>query len=309
MDRSELGDLAVFLVVAQELSFTRAAARLATSQSSVSQTIRRLEARLGVRLLARTTRSMATTEAGDRLLETVRPAFGNIEAKLSELSEMRQKPAGSVRITASKHAAEGILWPTVSRLLLEYPEINVEISTDAALTDIVTDRFDAGVRLGEQVDRDMIAVRIGPDLRMIVVGSPSYLARAPAIKMPHDLTRHACINVRLPSSGALYVWEFHQDGRDLNVRVDGPLTFNNLRLVQQAAVEGFGLAYLFEDVVQEQLCSGQLVQVLDEWCPFFAGYHLYFPSRRQQSPAFTLLVEALRKNVDASFSGTKWRPA
>ncbi|MBU6960364.1 LysR family transcriptional regulator [Pseudomonas sp. CVAP len=309
MDRSELGDLAVFLVVAQELNFTRAAARLATSQSSVSQTIRRLEARLGVRLLARTTRSMATTEAGERLLETVRPAFGNIEAKLSELSEMRQKPAGSVRITASKHAAEGILWPTVSRLLLEYPDIKVEISTDAALTDIVTDRFDAGVRLGEQIDRDMIAVRIGPDLRMIVVGSPSYLARSPAIKMPHDLTRHACINVRLPSSGALYVWEFHKEGRDLNVRVDGPLTFNNMRLAQQAAVEGFGLAFIFEDVAQEQLRSGQLVQVLDEWCPFFAGYHLYFPSRRQQSPAFTLLVEALRKNVDASFSGTKWRPA
>lgn len=309
MDRSELGDLAVFLVVAQELNFTRAAARLATSQSSVSQTIRRLEARLGVRLLARTTRSMATTEAGERLLETVRPAFGNIEAKLSELSEMRQKPAGSVRITASKHAAEGILWPTVSRLLLEYPDIKVEISTDAALTDIVTDRFDAGVRLGEQIDRDMIAVRIGPDLRMIVVGSPSYLARSPAIKMPHDLTRHACINVRLPSSGALYVWEFHKEGSDLNVRVDGPLTFNNMRLAQQAAVEGFGLAFIFEDVAQEQLRSGQLVQVLDEWCPFFAGYHLYFPSRRQQSPAFTLLVEALRKNVDASFSGTKWRPA
>ncbi|KAF2394072.1 LysR family transcriptional regulator [Pseudomonas frederiksbergensis] len=309
MDRSELGDLAVFLVVAQELNFTRAAARLSTSQSSVSQTIRRLEARLGVRLLARTTRSMATTEAGERLLETVRPAFGNIEAKLSELGEMRQKPAGSVRITASKHAAEGILWPTVSRLLLEYPDIKVEISSDSALTDIVTDRFDAGVRLGEQIDRDMIAVRIGPDLRMIVVGSPSYLARSPAITRPHDLTRHACINVRLPSSGALYVWEFHHQGRDLNVRVDGPLTFNNMRMVQQAAVEGFGLAFIFEDVAQEQLRSGELVQVLDEWCPFFAGYHLYFPSRRQQSPAFTLLVEALRKNVDASFSGAKWRPA
>jgi DNA-binding transcriptional LysR family regulator len=222
---------------------------------------------------------------------------------------MRQKPAGSVRITASKHAAEGILWPTVSRLLLEYPDIKVEISTDAALTDIVTDRFVAGVRLGEQIDRDMIAVRIGPDLRMIVVGSPSYLARSPTIKRPHDLTRHACINVRLPSSGALYVWEFHNQGGDLNVRVDGPLTFNNMRLAQQAAVEGFGLAFIFEDVAQEQLRSGQLVQVLDEWCPFFAGYHLYFPSRRQQSPAFTLLVEALRKNVDASFSGTKWCPA
>lgn len=297
MDRSELGDLAAFLVVAQELSFTRAAARLATSQSSLSHTIRRLETRLGVRLLARTTRSMATTEAGERLLETLRPAFEDIDAKLRMLGEMRHKPAGIVRITASKHAAEGILWPAISRLLPEYPDIKVEISTDAALTDIVTDRFDAGVRLGEQVDRDMIAVRIGPDLRLIVVGSPSYLARSPTIETPHDLTHHACINVRLPSSGALYVWEFHNEGRDLNVRVDGPLIFNNMRLAQQAAIEGFGLAFVFEDAAQEQLRSGHLVQVLDEWCPFFAGYHLYYPSRRQQSPAFTLLVEALRRSV------------
>ncbi|PMX03100.1 LysR family transcriptional regulator [Pseudomonas sp. FW215-R2] len=299
MDRSELGDLAAFLVVAQELSFTRAAARLATSQSSLSHTIRRLETRLGVRLLARTTRSMATTEAGERLLETLRPAFEDIDAKLRILGEMRHKPAGIVRITSSKHAAEGILWPAISRLLPEHPDIKVEISTDAALTDIVTDRFDAGVRLGEQVDKDMIAVRIGPDLRLIVVGAPSYLARSPEIETPHDLTRHACINVRLPSSGALYVWEFHNEGRDLNVRVDGPLIFNNMRLAQQAAVEGFGLAFVFEDAAQEQLRSGQLIQVLDEWCPFFAGYHLYYPSRRQQSPAFTLLVEALRMNVAA----------
>ncbi|MNN31281.1 HTH-type transcriptional regulator DmlR [compost metagenome] len=240
---------------------------------------------------------MATTEAGERLLETLRPAFEEIDAKLKMLGELRQKPAGTIRITASKHAAEGILWPTISRLLPEYPEIKVEISTDAALTDIVTDRFDAGVRLGEYIDRDMIAVRIGPDLRMIVVGAPEYLSRHPAINTPHDLTHHACINVRLPSSGALYVWEFHGEGRDLNVRVDGPLIFNNMRLAQQAALEGFGLAFLFEDVVQEQLRTGQLVQVLDEWCPFFAGYHLYYPSRRQQSPAFTLLMEALRKNV------------
>lgn len=294
MDRSELGDLAAFLVVAQELSFTRAAVRLSTSQSSVSQTIRRYEVRLGVRLLACTTRSMATTEAGEQLLETLRPAFEDIEAKLAILSEMRQKPAGTVRITASKHAAEGILWPAVSSLLLEYPDIKVEISTGAALTDIVTDRFDAGVRLGEHIDRDMIAVRIGPDLRMIVVGAPSYLARNQAIKTPHDLTGHACINVRLPSSGALYVWEFHHEGRDLNVRVDGPLIFNNMRLAQQAAVEGFGLAFVFEDAAQEQLRAGHLVQVLDDWCPFFAGYHIYYPSRRQQSPAFALLVEALR---------------
>jgi DNA-binding transcriptional LysR family regulator len=251
---------------------------------------------------------MAITEAGERLLETLQPAFEEIDAKLSMLGEMRHKPAGTVRITASKHAAEGILWPTVSRLLLEYPDIKVEISTDAALTDIVTDRFDAGVRLGEQIDRDMIAVRIGPDLRMIVVGAPAYLARSPAIKTPHDLTHHACINVRLPSSGALYVWEFHNKGRDLNVRVDGPLIFNNMRLAQQAAVEGFGLAFLFEDAVQEQLRAGHLVQVLDEWCPFFAGYHLYFPSRRQQSPAFMRLVEALRKGADDLLSDVRYRP-
>lgn len=295
MDRNELGDLAAFVVVAKELSFTRAAARLTTSQSALSQTIRRLETRLGVQLLVRTTRSMATTEAGDRLLETLRPAFAEIDAKLQMLSELRQKPAGTIRITASKHAAEGILWPTILQFLPSYPDIKVEISTDAALTDIVTDRFDAGVRLGEQVDRDMIAVRVGPDLRMIVVAAPSYLARHPPIKTPHDLTQHACINVRFPSSGALYVWEFHNDGRDLNVRVDGQLVFNNLRLAREAAIEGFGLAYLFEDSVQEQIRDGVLTVVLDDWCPFFTGYHLYYPSRRQQSPAFTLLVDALRK--------------
>lgn len=294
MRRDQLGSLAAFLAVAEHRSFTRAGAKLGTSQSALSHTVRGLEAGLGLRLLTRTTRSVALTEAGERLAATLRPAFDDIDAKLAALTELREKPAGTIRITASYHAADTILWPTLARLLPDSPDIRVELSIDSALTDIVTARFDAGVRLGEQVAKDMIAVRIGPDLRMAVVGAPSYLARHPAPHTPHDLTRHACINLRLPTSGGLYAWEFEQDGRALHVRVDGPLVLNDVPLILQAAAGGFGLAYVMEDRAAPWIASGRLVRVLADWCPPFAGYHLYYPSRRQMAPAFALLVAALR---------------
>jgi DNA-binding transcriptional LysR family regulator len=294
MRRDELGDLTAFLAVAEERSFTRAAARLGTSQSSLSQTVRRLETRLGLRLLARTTRSVAATEAGDQLIETLRPAFDEIDAKLTALSELREKPAGTIRITTSQHAAETILWPAVARLLLNYPDLRMELSIDATLTDVVAERYDAGVRLGEQVAKDMIAVRIGPDMRMAVVGAPSYFAERPAPKTPHDLNHHTCINIRLPTLGGLYPWEFRKNGRELNVRVDGRLVFNEMPMVLRAAIEGFGLACVLEEQAAHLIAEGRLVRVLADWCPPFSGYHLYYPSRRQHSPAFAVLVEALR---------------
>src|SRR3954463_5046906 len=294
MRRDELGDLTAFLAVAEERSFTRAAARLGTSQSSLSQTVRRLETRLGLRLLARTTRSVAATEAGDQLIETLRPAFDEIDAKLTALSELREKPAGTIWITTSQHAAEAILWPAVARLLLNYPDLRVELSIDATLTDVVAERYDAGIRLGEQVAKDMIAVRVGPDMRMAVVGAPSYFAERPAPKTPHDLNHHTCINIRLPTLGGLYPWEFRKNGRELNVRVDGRLVFNEMPMVLRAAVEGFGLACVLEEQAAHLIAEGRLVRVLADWCPPFSGYHLYYPSRRQLSPAFALLVNALR---------------
>ena len=294
MRRDELGDLAAFLAVAEERSFTRAAAKLGTSQSALSHTIRRLEARLGVRLLTRSTRSVAPTEAGERLFETVRPAFDEIGTQLAALSELREKPAGTIRITTSHHAAEAILWPALARLLPEYPDVRVELSIDAALTDIVAERYDAGVRLGEQVAKDMIAVRIGPDMRMAIVGAPSYFADRPAPKTPHDLTHHACINLRLPTLGGLYAWEFGKHGRELNVRVDGQLVLNDVPMILKAAIDGFGLACVMEDSAAPLIADGRLVRVLADWCPSFSGYHLYYPSRRQLPPAFALLVEALR---------------
>jgi DNA-binding transcriptional LysR family regulator len=294
MRRDELGDLTAFLAVAEERSFTRAAARLGTSQSSLSQTVRRLETRLGLRLLARTTRSVAATEAGDQLIETLRPAFDEIDAKLTALSELREKPAGTIRITTSQHAAETILWPAVAQLLLNYPDLRMELSIDATLTDVVAERYDAGVRLGEQVAKDMIAVRIGPDQRMAVVGAPLYFAERPAPKTPHDLNHHTCINIRLPTLGGLYPWEFRKNGRELNVRVDGRLVFNEMPMVLRAAIEGFGLACVLEEQAAHLIAEGRLVRVLADWCPPFSGYHLYYPSRRQHSPAFAVLVEALR---------------
>lgn len=294
MRREDLSDLAAFLAVAEERSFTRAAAKLGTSQSALSYTVRRLEARLGVRLLTRTTRSVAPTEAGERLLRTVGPALDGIGAELDALSELREKPAGNIRITTTEHAASTLLWPALARLLPDYPDVKVELTVDYGLTDIVAERYDAGVRPGEQVAKDMVAVRIGPDMRVAVVGAPSYFAKRPRPETPQDLTAHDCIGLRLPTLGGLYAWEFARDGREVKVRVEGQLVFNNIALRLNAALAGFGLAYLPEDQVLMHLEDGRLTRVLGDWCPPFPGYHLYYPSRRQPAPAFTLLVEALR---------------
>ncbi len=294
MRREQLDDLAAFLAVAEEKSFTRAAARLGTSQSALSHTIRRLEARLGLRLLTRTTRSVASTEAGERLIEILAPALSDIGNRLTALTALREKPAGTIRITASEHAAETVLWPALARLLPHYPDIKVELTIEQGFVDIVAERYDAGVRLGEAVDKDMIAVAIGPDKRMVVVGAPAYFARRPRPRAPRDLAEHSCINLRMRSSGRLYAWEFEKGNRAQNIKVEGQLTFNNLRLCVQAAEAGLGLAFVPDDCVEEPLRDGRLVKVLGDWCQPFPGYHLYFPSRRQQSPAFALLVETLR---------------
>ena len=294
MRREELADLNAFVAVAEERSFTRAAAKLGTSQSALSFTIRRLEERLGLRLLTRTTRSVAVTEAGERLLGTLAPALDRIGAEIAALSALRERPAGSIRLTAGEHSAEAVLWPVLATFVPEYPDIKVEVIVDYGLTDIVAERYDAGVRLGEQVAKDMIAVRIGPDMRMAVVGAPSYFARRARPKTPQDLTSHDCINLRLPTYGGLFAWEFEKRGRELKVRVEGPLVFNNIALRLHAALAGLGLAYLPEDQVLPHLADGRLVRVLEDWCPPFSGYHLYYPSRRQPAPAFALLVEALR---------------
>jgi DNA-binding transcriptional LysR family regulator len=293
MASKSIDDLAAFVAVAEERGFTAAAARLGVSQSALSQTIRGLEARLGIRLLTRTTRSVAPTEAGERLLQTVKPRLEEINAELAAISGMRDKPGGTIRLTSTENAAEAVLWPALARLLPDYPDIKVEIVIDYGLTDIVKERYDAGVRFGEQVAKDMIAVRIGPDIRMAVVGSPTYFAKRPPPRAPQELTAHDCINLRLPVHG-LYAWEFERSGRNVRVRVDGRLVFNTTPLILEAAVAGFGLAYLPEQQVQTQLDSGALVRVLANWCPPYTGYHLYYPSRRQPTPAFALLVEALR---------------
>jgi DNA-binding transcriptional LysR family regulator len=294
MSRDNVNDLLAFLAVARERSFTRAAAQLGVSQSALSHTIRGLEARLGLRLLSRTTRSVAPTQAGERLLQTVGPRFDEINAELAALSELRDKPSGTIRITTIEHAAETILWPALRKFLPNYPDIHVELIIDYGLTDIVADRYDAGVRLGEQLAKGMIALPIGPDMRMVVVGAPSYFAGRSKPVRPEDLTAHTCINLRLPTYGRIYAWEFEKDGRELNVHVDGQLVFNNLGLRVNAALDGLGLAYLPEDRVQCDVASGRLIQVLADWCPPFSGYHLYYQSRRQRTSAFTLLLDALR---------------
>jgi DNA-binding transcriptional LysR family regulator len=294
MKRENVNHLIAFLAVARERSFTKAAAKLGVSQSALSHTLRELEARLGLRLLTRTTRSLSTTEAGERLLLTVGPRFEEIEAELEAISELRDRPAGSIRITATDYAAETILWPKLAKFLREYPDVKVEIITDYGLTDIVAQRYDAGVRLGGQVAKDMIAVRIGPDMRMAVAGAPSYFANHSPPKKPQDLTGHNCINLRLPTYGGLYAWEFEKGGRELKVRVEGQLVFNGTAPMLKAALAGFGLAYVPEDLVQPQVVKGRLKRVLEDWCPRFLGYHLYYPSRRQSSLAFARLVEALR---------------
>jgi DNA-binding transcriptional LysR family regulator len=296
MAKRSFHDVIAFISVARERNFTKAAAKLGVSQSALSHTIRALEARLGVRLLARTTRSVAPTEAGEQLLAIVAPRFDEIDAELAALSELRERPAGTVRITAGEHPANSILLPAVERLLPDYPDIKVEIVVDQGLTDIVAERYDAGVRLGEQVAKDMIAVRIGPDMRMAVVGSPSYFAKRPKPKTPHDLTGHNCINLRLPTYGGLYAWEFEKGGRELKVRVEGQLVFNTLDLRLKAALAGLGLAYLPEEQARAQLESGELIRVLADWLPPFPGYHLYYPSRRQPTPAFAALLNVLRRH-------------
>jgi DNA-binding transcriptional LysR family regulator len=294
MQRGNLNDLLAFLAVGRERSFTKAAAKLGVSQSALSHTIRELEARLGVRLLTRTTRSVSPTEAGERLLQNVGPRFEEIEAELAAIRELREKPAGTIRITATEYAADAILLPKLTKLLREYPDIKVEIVIDYGLTDIVAQRYDAGVRSGEQVAKDMIAVRIGPDMRMAVVGAPSYFKDRPEPKKPQDLIDHNCITLRLPTHGGLYAWEFEKGGRELRVRVEGQLTYNTTAQMLNAAIAGLGLAYVPEGLVQPDLAKGRLKRVLEDWCLPFSGYHLWYPSRRQPSAAFALLVDALR---------------
>lgn len=294
MVRANFNDLAAFAVIARTRSFTRAAAELGVSPSALSQTMRTLEERLGYRLLTRTTRSVSTTQAGERLLTTVAPRFAEIETELQALGELRDKPAGLVRITCSERAAETVLWPRLSAALGAYPEVKIEIYIDHGFTDIAAERFDAGVRLGESVEKDMIAVRIGPDLRMLAVASPSYFAARPKPLTPQDLVAHTCINLRLSSSGGLYAWEFEKDGHPLRVRVDGQFTFNTVRPMVEAALSGYGIAYVPEDSTKAFIERGALIPVLEAWCQPFSGFHLYYPSRRQMSPAFALVVDILR---------------
>ena len=286
--------LAIFSVVARERSFTRAAARLGMSQPALSRAMRNLEERLGIRLLARTTRSVSPTEAGEHLLRVIAPRFEEIDAELARLNEFRDKPAGTIRITAGEHPATAILQPALARILPDHPDIRIEVTVDYGLTDIVAEGYDAGVRLGEQVAKDMIAVRIGPDVRMAVVGSPGYFATHPRPKTPRDLVRHNCITIRLPTHGGIFPWEFEKKGEELKVRVEGQLVFNNIAMRLDAALAGLGLAYMPEDLVRTQIESGRLIRVLSDWCPQFPGYHLYYPSRRQSSPAFILFRDALR---------------
>jgi DNA-binding transcriptional LysR family regulator len=294
MSRDSYNDLLAFLAVARERSFTRAAAQLGVSQSALSHTIRALETRLGVRLLTRTTRSVAPTEAGESLFNSLAPRFEEIDADLAAIVELRDKPRGTIRITATDYAANTILWPRLLKFLPQYPEIKVEIMTDYGLTDIVAERYDIGVRLGDQVAKDMIALRIAPDMRMAIVGSPAYLNQHSAPTTPQELTRHNCINLRLPTHGGCYAWELSNGETELQVRVEGQLTFNGAYQMLEAALAGFGLAYIPEDLARPYVASGRLQWVLEEWFPTFPGFHIYYPSRRQSSRALSLVVDALR---------------
>lgn len=294
MRKGDFSDLAVFIAVAEEGSFTRAAAKLGLSQSALSYAVRMLEERLKVRLLSRTTRSLSLTDAGEKLRNGLRPAFDHIDSELAALTALHDKPAGSIRITTFRHAAKTVLWPVLSKLLPGYPDISVEISLEEGLTDIVAGRFDAGIRLGEQVQKDMVAVKVSPDLRMAVVGSPSYFAKHKAPETPRDLGDHRCASYRQTTGGGLFAWEFERDGVELEVRVNGPLILNDGEMLEAAAVDGLALAYTFESQVAHHIAEGRLVRVLEDWCQPFSGYHLYYPSRRQHTPAFALLLEALR---------------
>ena len=294
MPQENFNDLVAFVMVAREESFTKAAVKLGVSQSALSQTVRGLEERLGLRLLTRTTRRVSPTAAGERLLRTAGPRFEEIQAELSALAEMRDKPAGTVRITSGEHAAISVLAPALEKFLPDNPDVNVEITVDYGLTDIVAERYDAGVRLGEQLAKDMIAIRIGPEMRMAVVGAPSYFRQNPWPEVPQDLTRHNCIQIRMPTHGNILSWEFEKDGHELKVRAEGQLVFNNIAMRLDAVKRGLGLAYMPEDQVAEQIASGEVVRVLEDWCAPFPGYHLYYPNRRHTSPAFALVVDALR---------------
>jgi DNA-binding transcriptional LysR family regulator len=293
MARTDLNQLTWFQAVAEERSFTKAAAKLGVAQSTLSHTIKQLEARMGIRLLTRTTRNVAPTAAGERLLQTIAPRIGEIEDEIAALMAFRGKPSGSIRLTLSDHALESIVWPKLKPILSAYPDIGVEFSVDSSFRNIVEEGFDAGVRLGESIEKDMIAVRIGPDWRLVAVASPDYFAARGVPEHPQDLVRHVCINMRHETAGGLYAWEFEKDGQALRVRVNGQLTFNNSYAMIDAAMNGYGIAYIPENIVERHIASGLLLQVLDDWSPFFDGYFLYYPSRRQNLPAFKVIVDAL----------------
>ncbi|CAN7605238.1 LysR family transcriptional regulator [Rhizobium rhizogenes] len=294
MERQNINDLMVFLMVARERSFTKAAAKFGVSQSALSHTIRQLEARLGVRLLTRTTRSVSPTEAGDRMLRSISPLFDEIGSALDGLNALRETPAGTIRLTAGDYQIQYYIWPRLRSLLHQYPDIKVELDVNYGLQDIVRDGYDAGVRFGEQIAKDMISVRIGPDVRFAVVATESYFASRDSLNHPKDLTQHRCINLRLPTYGGLYAWEFEENGREIKVRVDGQLVFNTIYNVVEAALDGFGFAYVPEDIARPHLETGRLHRFLEDFSPYWEGFHLYYPSRRQSSPAFSLLVNALR---------------
>jgi DNA-binding transcriptional LysR family regulator len=294
MIRDNVSALVAFIAVAREGSFTRAAIKLGVSQPALSHALRTLEERLGLRLLNRTTRSVAPTEAGERLLRSIEPQFTQIEASLTALNELRDKPSGVVRITSTHHAAETVLWPRLAQVMRDYPDITIELVTDEGLTNIVSERFDAGVRVGEYVERDMIAVRIGPEMRQAIVGTPGYFKKHGVPKKPEDLTGHRCINLRRVTRGGYHPWEFEKRGREINVRVEGQLAVNSLELARNAALEGLGLAYLPDDLVQDQIDKKRLMRVLEDWCEPFPGYHLYYPSSRQHAPAFAVVLDVLR---------------
>lgn len=294
MAREDFNDLLWFLAVAEERSFTRAAAKLGITQSTLSHTIKRLETRMGLRLLSRTTRNVALTEAGERLFQSLAPRVSAIRDDLAALMALRDKPSGTIRITLSDHALESIVWPRLQPILSEYPDIKLELSRDNGLRNIVEDGFDAGIRLGESIEKDMIAIRVGPDWRMLAVASPQYLAAQPPPQHPQDLVQHNCINMRQATGGGLYVWEFEKDGQELRVRVDGQLTFNSSYPMIDAAMKNGGIAYLPEDLVAEHIATGRLVPMLEEWSPPFSGYFIYYPTRHQNSPAFKVVVDALR---------------
>jgi DNA-binding transcriptional LysR family regulator len=299
MEKTDFNQLTWFRIVAEERSFTKAAARIGVAQSTLSHAIKQLETRMGIRLLTRTTRSVSTTPAGERLLATITPRMAEIEDEIAALTALRDKPSGAIRLTLSDHALESVVWPKLKAVLRDYPEISVELILDSTFRNIVEEGFDAGVRLGESLEKDMIAVRIGPDWRLVAVASPEYLAQHGTPQHPRDLVRHICINMRHESAGGLYAWEFEKDGQELRVRVDGQLTFNNSYAMIDAAVGGYGIAYVPEDIVAARVASGALVQVLDHWSPMFDGYFLYYPSRRQNLPAFRVIVDALRHRSKA----------